>query len=657
VTQGDDLQDTARGRRIAQSLAAMLSCVLVACFDAPAAAAGESTATPAPPAAVGSERPDVLLVTLDTARADRIGAYGYTGARTRHIDALAERGLLFEQAVAPTPITLPSHASILTGVLPPAHGVHDNGLFALGPQAKLVSEVFRERGWRTGAFVGAYVLDARFGLDQGFELYRGPTPDRRQQEPHSERTAPEVTADVLEWLASLEADEPFFAWVHFYDPHFPYTPSVRYPKLDPYDGELARCDAHLGRILKLLREIRPGREPVVLVTSDHGEGLGDHGERTHGLLLYQPTLRVPLVIAGPGVTTSPGRRIMEDVSTAAVAATLLDAAGIWEGGEGAGLHETSWPSLLSAAPERTASAPPRAVYFENHLPYHAHRWRAARGIVDGGFKLIAGGTPELYALRDDPDEARDLAASDPLRSGVLERRLDEVLAASASLGWAVGRDVDAGERALLESLGYLESSRGADPFSDELPDVRERMADLEVLREAKALIEHAVDRGDDPVASAVGREQRDAQVAGVLQRAAELLAPVRARNPHSPAVARRLSRIERMRGDFGAAAALLEEVVKAHPFGVEDRFALALVYEEMGRSDDALREVKALERLAPDYGRAVEWLAAHHCQRADRVVCETWLLRVIDTLTTDHPRGRDAQRALDALREKARSDG
>jgi len=266
----------------------------------PSEAAAADAAGPAAPEA---SRPSLLLVTLDTTRADRVGARRDGRPVTPSIDALAKDGVVFERALAAAPVTLPSHATILTGVYPCAHGVRDNGVFRLGPEARLVSEALSERGWRSGAFVGAYVLDARFGLDQGFEVYTASGTAGIGNVIYAERPAHRVVDDAIAWLGSLPPDAPFFAWVHLFDPHAPFAPPKAWRARfeDPYDGEIAFADDQVGRLVSWIRRRDPARELVVVVTADHGEGLGAHGEASHGTFLYQDTMHVPLVISGAGV--------------------------------------------------------------------------------------------------------------------------------------------------------------------------------------------------------------------------------------------------------------------------------------------------------------------------------------------------------------------
>ena len=271
--------------------------------------------------AAPAERPNVLLVTIDTLRADHLGCYGRQGAATPTLDALARRGVRFETAVAHVPLTGPSHASILTGRGPLGHGFRNNSGFVLAPTVGTAAEDFRQAGYRTGAFVSGFPLDRRFGFDRGFDTYDDHLPrgNDRRRTPYVERNADATTDAVLRWLhpSSRPAGQPhpWFLWAHYYDPHAPYEPPAanlaeRF-RATPYDGEVAFVDRQLGRLFQALAERSEIDHTIVLVTSDHGESLGEHGEATHGIFVYDATLRVPWVMAGPGVAAgrvSPYRR-------------------------------------------------------------------------------------------------------------------------------------------------------------------------------------------------------------------------------------------------------------------------------------------------------------------------------------------------------------
>ena len=284
-----------------------------------------------------SSRPNVLLVTIDTLRADHVGSYGYHEASTPTIDALARRGVRFETAVAHAPLTGPSHASILTGQTPLGHGFRNNSGFILAPGVKTVAQDFRNAGYHTAGFVSGFPLDRRFGFDRGFETYddRLPKGNDRRRTPYVERFADATTDAVLRWLATANPREapqpaPWFLWVHYYDPHAPYEPPVadladRY-RQSPYDGEIAFVDRQLGRLLQTLDVRGETSRTIVLVTADHGESLGEHGEGTHGIFLYDATLRVPWIMAGPQIAA--GRVSRTVARSIDVLPTLLDYAGL-----------------------------------------------------------------------------------------------------------------------------------------------------------------------------------------------------------------------------------------------------------------------------------------------------------------------------------------
>ena len=282
--------------------------------------------------------PSVLLVSIDTLRADRVGAYGDAAARTPHMDAVAREGLLFEAAVSPVPLTLPAHATMLTGLLPPRHGVRGNGSFVLGPEPRTLAEALKKRGLATAAFVGAFPVARRFGLDRGFDVYD----DAFERAPglhfeFAERRADRVVDAAIAWLAGVGG--PVFVWVHLYDPHAPYDPPEGFRGVDAYRGEVAYADAMLGRLFRAW-DARPGPS-IVALTSDHGEAFGEHGEESHGLFVYDTTLHVPFVFVGPRECT-PGTRVPTAVSLVDLTPTVLDMLGL------PALKTTSGRSLLPA---------------------------------------------------------------------------------------------------------------------------------------------------------------------------------------------------------------------------------------------------------------------------------------------------------------------
>jgi arylsulfatase A-like enzyme/tetratricopeptide (TPR) repeat protein len=405
-------------------------------------------AGPAPAA-----RPNVLFVTIDTLRADRVGCYGHAAAATPTLDGLAARGVRFETAVAHVPLTGPSHACLLTGLTPLGHGFRDNGGFVLAPGVKTAAEDFRAAGYRTAAFVSGFPLDRRFGFDRGFDTYDDHLPqgNDRRRTPYVERFADATTDAVLRWLAA-PSGTPFFLWVHYYDPHAPYEPpgalAERF-RAAPYDGEIAFVDSQLARLLRALEERGALARTVVLVTADHGEGLGEHGEATHGLFLYDAMIRVPWILAGPGIAAG---RVASTVARGIdVLPTLLDLAGLRAARavEGRSLRPAVDGREMSDAPAYAES-----LYAEREFGWAPlFAWRTAR------FKLIEAPRPELYDLERDPGETANRFGEQAARVEELRGPLQAALSRPAPLATAA-LDSETAER--LGALGYVAGS-GAQP--------------------------------------------------------------------------------------------------------------------------------------------------------------------------------------------------
>ena len=294
---------------------------------------------------------NVLLVTIDTLRRDRVGAYGNTAGLTPTLDGLAAAGLRYAHAFSHAPMTLPAHASILTGRTPVRHGVRNNGGFRLADDVPTLATVLRGAGYRTGAFVGAFVLDARYGLSRGFDNYDDRYPQRGETSfDFAERRAADVVQAAGDWILSMPPASPWLAWVHLFDPHAPYdAPAEDRAGRAPYDAEVAYADAMIGRLLERLRAGHALDHTVIVVTADHGESLGDHGEATHGLFAYEPTLAVPLIVGGQGV----GPGVVDGaVGHADILPTLCDLLGI------------AAPSGLDGRSLIASPGPDRLVYFE-----------------------------------------------------------------------------------------------------------------------------------------------------------------------------------------------------------------------------------------------------------------------------------------------------
>jgi arylsulfatase A-like enzyme len=419
---------------------------------------------------------DVWLVTVDTLRADALGAYGHQGADTPWIDRLAAAGVRFEQAHAHNVLTLPSHANLLTGRYPFQHGVRDNAGFRFPASLDTLATLLRARGYRTGAFVSAFPLDSRFGLARGFDTYDdelpAPRPGATFLEP--ERAGSETVQRALRFLAARDA-RPTFLWLHIYEPHFPYDSGVARFATRPYDGDVAAADASLGPLLAPLLARGAQGGTVVVLTADHGEALGEHGEATHGLLAYEGTLRVPLLLYAPGLLTA--RVVDAHARHVDVVPTVFDLLGL---PQPAGLAGRSLVPLARGATETHAPA----SYFEALAGALQRGWAPITGLIEGQHKYIEGSEPELYDLRADPSEAVNLATRAAKWSRSLQAQLRTLHAWD---GRPASVEEDAEARARLASLGYLASTRSARDPPGVARDPRQQIALEQRLHEIVSL--------------------------------------------------------------------------------------------------------------------------------------------------------------------------
>ncbi len=596
-----------------------------------------------------------MLITVDTVRADHIGAYGYAGVATPNLDRLASEGIRFAQAESPVPLTLPAHCSILSGLLPPAHGVRNNGGGRFPDQPATLATVLSEAGYRTGAFIGAFVLDRRFGLARGFDKYDDDIPRERVADLDAERPGRVVADRALAWLEE-RSDKPFFAWVHFYDAHAPYDPPepfrTRYSG-HPYDGEIAEVDAQVGRLLVELDKLGVSSRTVVAVVGDHGEELGEHGELTHGLLLYQPSLHVPLIIRARGVLPG-GWVVPTPVSLVDVAPTLADLLG----------HPLPPPSGKPldgrdlSAPLVNRRPPPREDLYAESLYGTSFGWSPVFSLRRGDLKYIQAPRPELYDLSGDSREEDNLIGRRPAQGKEMAERLAPILAEGSSAGTPVSLDAEA--RARLGSLGYLagvtlgadKGVRGKDP-KDAVVLFRafeEAHGDLVAgrFREARTQYERLVH--DDPAnpvflgqlaevyrrtgelsravalyrrAVALAPEDRDArynlavslQEAGDLEEAFTALKAAITLDPGRPEAHNALGIALALRGNLEDARSELSKAVELDPHNARAFNNLGNVLRELKRPDDAEQAYRRAAELAPDYPDPLNGLGTLDVQR------------------------------------------
>ncbi len=429
---------------------------------------------------------NVILITFDTTRADHIGIYGYEQGLTRVFDDFARQGVTFDRAYATAPLTLPSHATMLTGLYPPEHGLRVNGDGRLAGEIPVLPEILRQHGYDTGAFVAAFVLDSKFGLERGFETYDDDLSETSFAA-HSvdrHRDGKTVVNRALDWLRQ-RTFRPFFCWIHLYDAHGEYDarPDLFGSKFEkqPYDAGIAVEVQQLERVLKFLKEQKLDQKTIVVVAGDHGEGLDDHDEFEHGMLVYNTTLHVPLVVVGPR-DCQPGHRVAEPVSLVDLTPTLLD------------LLRLPSPKHVSGRSLRTAmtggTLSPRPCYAETEGPFLENHWCPLHTVISDRWKYIHTTRPELYDLQKDPGETHDLAGSATDQSREM-RTILEIIQEQLVPARAQNLTLSQKDLATLATLGYTAGAQSADSTKSEevetLPDMKDMLPQLMKIQKARRL--------------------------------------------------------------------------------------------------------------------------------------------------------------------------
>jgi arylsulfatase A-like enzyme/Flp pilus assembly protein TadD len=579
-------------------------------------------------------RPNVLLVTVDTLRADHVGSYGYDRAATPVIDGLAGRGVRFATAVAHAPLTGPSHASILSGQTPLGHGFRNNSGYVMAPEVRMAAEDFRQAGYRTAAFVSGFPLDRRFGFDRGFETYddRLPKGNDRRRTPYVERFADGTTDAVLRWLESAAGGSaPWFAWVHYYDPHAPYEapgPIGERFRHSPYDGEIAFVDSQLGRLLETLDKRNETSHTLVLVTADHGESLGEHGEGTHGIFVYDATLRVPWVMSGPQI---PAGRVPQTVARSIdLLPTLLDYAGLpaRTDVDGRSLRPAIDGQEMSDAPAYAES-----LYSELELGWAPlYAWRTSE------FKFIKAPNPELYDLRKDAAETTNRIAEEPTRMSDFGGKLEAALRRPTPAAKATTVDPEAAER--LRALGYA-SGGGTSRRSDAklrdpkdgvrlLPRLNRGMSaartDPELaIRELTAVIR------EDPGLFMARRTRAVAYAAaGRNDRAIADLRVLDKEGLLTPDDAIVLGDNLRSAGRLEEANLILERTRRENPTFAQPLISLAEVRIQEGKHDEAAALCERVLKMVPDHIEALRRLGDLALRREDLAAAGARYARIVE---------------------------
>ncbi|MBN1345276.1 MAG: sulfatase-like hydrolase/transferase [Phycisphaerae bacterium] len=605
---------------------------------------------------------NVLLVSMDTVRRDRLHCYGRREIDTPVVDRLAREGVRFDQAVTPVPMTLPGHASMLTGLNPQHHGARVNGMFQLDEKVPTLAGTLRGKGYRTGAVIAAFVLDRRFGLARGFDHYDDDLSTGRQsfQFSYRERQADQVNAAAIQWLRQ-SSNKPFFLFVHYFDPHWPFNApepfASKYKNNDhgDYDGEIAYTDHQLGELLKELKRLGVRDRTLIAVTSDHGEGLGEHDEKTHSLLLYDTTLRVPLIVAAPSRIPQ-NRLVTRQVGLIDLTPTILDLLGVTipTGLDGV--------SLLAPPP-----ASPRRLYIETLAGEFMHGWAPLVGVRGEDYKFVLAPRPELYDLRADPNEMNDLFRSDRATASKLYDALKAMVGGDPELVTQVAANLpmDEDTRKRLGALGYLVTTTSPTTTSSRpmaLPDPKDmiraqaRVQEAQTLmgngqnREALLLLEpYITDHPTDGTALQVLGECY--QRLGMLEQSLEIYRQA-TKQPFEKATAYGGVGLALFRlGRLDEAEAACRQALALEPAAAKAILTLGLICTERKQDDQAMAHFRRILEISRGTFDADAYIGMSrlHMARGDKAKAKEMLGKA---LVVDP----DNRGAMDAMAELAKTD-
>jgi arylsulfatase A-like enzyme/Flp pilus assembly protein TadD len=536
------------------------------------------------------DRLNVLLITMDTTRADRLASYGYTKGKTPSLDSLAQKGVRFENVYCQVPLTLPSHCSIMTGTYPVYHNVHNNGSYVLGAEQLTLAEVLKGKGLKTAAFVASFSVDSRFGLNKGFEVYDDNFQPGLPFKPvNSEKKAEQVFNVFSPWL-DKNAGNQFFCWVHFFDPHLPYQPPSPYKEQfadNPYDGEIAYMDYYIGAIIEKLKEKNILDRTLIVLAGDHGEAFGEKVETGHGVFLYEGTMRVPLIFYAENHLPK-GKVVKGRVRLIDIMPTILDMLNVPKPAPNQGM------SLISYFRGQKNSN--LESYIETYYPRENYGWSELIGLVDRDWKFIRAPKPELYNLKSDPKEDQNAFASQQKMAAKMSRRLDELIKKSAGPKGATPRALTVEEQERLRSLGYTNFSSTTAKSS--YPDPKDKVDLLKLMQQAEAyefeknypaaadIYEKLLPLVPDSPASYVNlalsqaRQQKFDEAIQTLKKGTE-------RIPHSEILLPRLGHTYLVTGQLREAFEIMAKVLKINPRNVDALTVSAGVMETLGKREEA----------------------------------------------------------------------
>lgn len=602
---------------------------------------------------------NVVVVTLDTTRADRLGCYGFGGVATPNIDAVASEGVVFEQATSTAPITFPAHSSIFTGLIPPHHGVHDNGGFFLEDSKTTLAERFHSAGYATGAFVGAWVLHSRWGLAQGFDTYADRF-DLSQVKVESagvvQKRGDEVMNEALAWLETTR-NRKFFAWVHLYDPHTPYEPPEPYRSLypgQPYLGEIAYTDSVVGRLTTWLRAASVWERTVLVITGDHGESLGEHGESTHTFFIYDSTTHVPLIVRTPWGLRG---RAPAQVSHVDIMPTVLDLAGL---APQAGLDGRSLARQLFDP----SADPGHVAYSETYFPRFHFGWQHLRSLRDGQHKFIEAPRAELYALAGDRGEASNVYKAFSRRAEDMRRELEALAGTAQAAPQKQALDPDTLQR--LAALGYVGNAPDVDPQAV-LADPKDKIALFNRMGAAKT--KGADERYEEAIELMRGVVSEDPDILDAYvfignwlrrldryEEAASSFRQALAKKPDHELALSNLATLYRSLGQNEAALEGYRTILRLEPRNPQTWYQLATLYLDLGRAQEAEQTFREALTHNPKMGAAYNSLGALAFQRGEMARAEELVRQGLE-LEPDVRGGRyNLARILEARRRTGEAE-